>query len=183
MKLLLFLLLTVGVVPVIAQQKWRPYAGIHASGDAEMYYLGPSFQLGTDYYFNDRLGLTGYVHSYRRGITNTDPADYEKGHFHCLTGAVLFELRPGKKALQGLFLAGGLAVQQVDSEFDSSWAYWDERRTNVLPVIRIGYAFPLLQRHLITVEINATGPYQERKYLSTYTEIITQLSLGTRIIW
>lgn len=183
MKSLLLILLAAGALPVCAQQKWHPYVGLHASGDAEMYYLGPSFQLGTDYHFNDRVGLTAYLHSYRRSITKTDPADYEKGHFYCLTGAVLFELRPSKKAPQGLFLAGGLAVQQVDDEFDSNWAYWDEHRTNILPAIRIGYAFPLLQRHLITAEINATGPYQEQGYQSTYTEIITQLSLGTRIIW
>jgi len=183
MKLLVFLLFAASAQPVCAQQRWHPYVGLHASGDAALYYLGPSLQVGTDYHFNGRIGLTGYLHSYRRSLTRTDPMHYEKGHFHSLTGAVLVELRPARKAPRGFQLAAGLAVQQVDSEFDSRWAYWDERRTNVLPALRLGYAFPLLQRHLLTAELNATGPYQERGYGYTYTEIITQLSLGTRIIW
>jgi hypothetical protein len=82
-----------------------------------------------------------------------------------------------------LFFGGGLAIQQLENKFDSSWSYWQKKRTNVLPAIRIGYAFPLWQHRLITAEINATGPYQKQEYLYTYTELVTQLSLGTRIIW
>ena len=187
MKLLLTLLIVgLGTLPTYAQQRLglRPYLGIHASGDAEMYYLGPSFQVGSDYRFTERWGLSAYVHSYRNRVDEEDDYHYEKGKFNCFTGALLLEFHAGRQMSRGMFFAGGVAVQRVKDVFDASWgAHWNDERTGPIPAIRFGYAFPLRKTHCITAEINATGPYQERYGYSGSTELITQLSLGTRLIW
>ncbi|GAA4384456.1 hypothetical protein [Hymenobacter koreensis] len=180
------LLLSVFLLPVTAsaQHKLRPYAGLHASGDAQMYYLGPSGQIGADYRINHSFGLTTYIHYFRRRIDRTEANNgFEKGRFDCLTGAVLAQVHLGQKPERGLFVGAGIAAQRWEDKFESDWTSgWHTIRRNVLPAIRFGYAFPVGQHHL-TAELNATGPYQERTAQGSYTELITQLSIGTRFVW
>ncbi len=58
----------------------------------------------------------------------------------------------------------------------------------IIPVaaMRFGYLFPL-GRKKMTVEINALGPHKNRLSTTSYTtkevEILTQLSLGIRVIF
>ncbi|UYZ59558.1 hypothetical protein [Hymenobacter latericus] len=183
MRKTLFLL--AGLLPFTgqAQHKLRPYAGLHASGDAQMYYLGPSGQLGADYRFNHVLGATAYVHYFRRKIDRASGASFEDGRFDCRTVALLAQVHLGAKPERGLFAAAGVAAQRLEDEYRADWTGgWHTVRRNVLPAFRLGYAFPV-GPHQLTAELNATGPYQERDAYGTYTELITQLSLGTRLVW
>ena len=180
--LILFALLLLSGT-VVAQRHFRPYAGLHGSGDAELYYLGPSMQLGADYHFSNRLGLTAYGHYFRRRIDwESDDYEFTKAKFDCLTGALLVEVRLGQKPTRGMFVGAGMAVQHLDDDFESDWTRFHVTRLNVLPAIRIGYSFPV-GKHLLTAELNATGPHSEEDEYGRLTELITQLSLGTRFVW
>lgn len=184
MKKLLLLAFCLLPVAVSAQHKLRPYVGLHGSGDAQMYYLGPSGQIGADYRINSFCGLTSYVHYFRRRIDRTEANNqFEKASFDCLTGALLVQVHLGSKPNRGLFAGAGAAAQRVEDDFKSDWTLgWHTIRRGVLPAIRLGYAFPI-GPHQLTAELNATGPYQERTAYYTSTELITQLSVGTRFVW
>lgn len=184
LPLLIGLLLLSGAAT--AQRRLRPYLGLHASGDAEMFYLGPSAQLGADYRLTSHLGLGGYLHYFRRRI-DRDFGNYqtEQGRFDCLTGAVLLDVRLGRQPeRRGPFVGGGLALQYLRDEYQTNrLRIYTLRKHDVLPALRLGYAFPL-GRHQLTAELNATGPYSEfNDYGGSTTELITQLSLGTRLLW
>ncbi|RTQ47760.1 hypothetical protein EJV47_17725 [Hymenobacter gummosus] len=167
-----------------AQHKLRPYLGLHASGNADMTYVGPSGQLGADYYPLRRLGLSAYAHYFRRRFDRNFNNEFEEDKFDCLTGAVLLELRLGRQPeRRGFFAGAGVALQYLKDDYHSYWArIYTLRKRDVLPAFRLGYAFPL-GRHQLTAELNATGPYSETRPTSHYTESITQLSLGTRLVW
>jgi hypothetical protein len=167
-----------------AQHKLRPYLGLHASGNADMVYVGPSAQLGLDYRPLRHLGLSAYAHYFRRRFDRNFANEFEEGKFDCLTGALLLEVRLGRQPeRRGFFAGGGLALQYLKDDYHSYWArIYQERKRNVLPALRLGYAFPL-GRHQLTAELNATGPYNEATEYGSYTELITQLSLGTRLVW
>jgi hypothetical protein len=145
-------------VSSFCQSKWQPYFGLHVSGDAELFYLGPSFQLGTDFVISKKSALTSYVHYFPKKVNNlyTDRS-FEKGKHRSLTAALLFEGRFGKTPNKGSYLAGGLAFQSLKDDFSSNSARWNIERNIIVPAVRIGYAFPF-KVNRVTIEINATGP-------------------------
>src|SRR6266705_1058700 len=49
-------------------QRLHPYMGIHISGDAEMYYIGPSLQAGIDYQLRKKIVLSTYFHHYLKRV-------------------------------------------------------------------------------------------------------------------
>ena len=183
-KKLLLLVLCLLPVAARAQHRLRPYAGLHGSGDAQMYFLGPSAQVGADYRIDGFWSLTSYVHYFGRRIDRTGPnSQFEKASLDCLTGAILAEMRFGHQPNRGMFVGAGVAAQRVEVNFSSDWTLgWHEFRRDILPAIRFGYAFPI-GPHRLTAELNATGPYQERTAQFTSTELITQLGVGTRFMW
>jgi hypothetical protein len=52
------------------QSHLHPYAGLDFSSDAEMYYLGPSFEAGSDITFTNHLALGTYFHYFYVGVNN-----------------------------------------------------------------------------------------------------------------
>src|SRR6266496_6413158 len=73
---------------ILFWQRWHPYAGIHISGDAEMYYIGPSLQAGIDYQPRKKIVLSAYFHHYLKHVDkNGDGGYYERGRFKTMTGA------------------------------------------------------------------------------------------------
>ena len=42
-------------IKIINTGRWHPFIGIHVSADAEMFYIGPSFQIGTDFQLKKEL--------------------------------------------------------------------------------------------------------------------------------
>jgi len=76
--------------------KWHPYGGLHVSGDAEMYYGGPSFQAGVDYNLTRRLALSTYVHYFHASSDLRDNTGaVEKGQFKTFTSTLLFQVDMG----------------------------------------------------------------------------------------
>jgi hypothetical protein len=172
-------------VSSFCQSRWQPYLGLHVSGDAELFYLGPSFQLGTDFVINKKSAITGYVHYFPKKVNNSyTDGSFQKGKYRSVTAALLFEGRLGRTPNKGSFLAGGLAFQSFKDDFSSNSAMWNIQRNIIVPAIRIGYAFPF-KVNKVTIEINATGPSKykidDNPFTGEIIEILTQLSIGTRL--
>jgi hypothetical protein len=120
----LFILTVITAASQPGQKRWSPYAGIHISGDAEMFYVGPSFQLGVDYRLNRILGLSSYVHYFGRNIDQTnDDGTFQKGNFRMFTGALLLQVNLGKRIKnRGMFIAAGAAIQPTVNDYRDSWS-------------------------------------------------------------
>jgi hypothetical protein len=166
------------------QSKWQPYLGLHASGDAELFYLGPSFQVGTDFVISKKSALTSYLHFFPKKVNNSyTDGSFEKGKYRSLTAALLFEGRLGRTSNKGTYLAGGLAFQSLKDDFSSNTNMWNMERNIIVPAIRIGYAFPF-KVNKVTIELNATGPsnykIDDNPFTGEIIEILTQISIGTR---
>lgn len=167
----------------IGKSRWHPYIGLHISGDAEMFYIGPSLQAGTDFQLKKRLVLSGYVHYFSKKIDNAKSGGFfEHGRFKTITGELLVQGNTSKNLNRSFFLAGGVALQYWHDRYSNSFDNWDNERTTLIPAIRFGYFFPL-NKQKITIEINATGPYSYKDGSSSVIEILTQISLGCRFIF
>ncbi|MBA2745633.1 MAG: hypothetical protein H0U44_05350 [Flavisolibacter sp.] len=165
----------------------KPFIGIHATGDAEMYYIGPSIQAGSDLSLNQNFILSGYLHFFPRQIDRTyENGEFEKGSYRTFTAAILLEKKWRKRYDKGFFLAGGLAYQYLNDDFSAHFANWHRIRHILLPALRTGYSFPI-GKHQLTAELNATGPsfykLEDNGFTSNVTEILSQISIGTRFIF
>jgi hypothetical protein len=166
---------------LFAQPRLHPYAGLHMSGDAEMYYIGPSLQLGADYQLKKRSLVTAYLHYFHKYINNSTSIYTEHGLFKTITFAIMLQGNFSKKCNKSFFGAAGLAVQNWADRYEDSWESWNKKRTTVLPAARLGYFFTVNHCKL-AIELNATGPYHYHEDSDDILEILTQLSVGMRII-
>src|SRR6185312_3113836 len=147
----------------------HPYAGLHLSSDAEMYYLGPSFQAGVDINLTQKLAVTSYLHYFYVGVNNVENRLIQKGRMRTFTGALLIQYDWGTGWYKGFFVSFGLALQRYADRFQGSWSTWDDKRSTVTPAIRVGYLFPA-GLHAIAIEFNGTGPYTYTEGPDTITE-------------
>jgi len=187
MKIILIILTVSFPFTALSQTKWDPYFGLHVSMDAEGYYVGPSGQIGINYRLKKRINLSSYLHYFPKKVEiNYTDGTFENGKYKSIIAALLFETNFFRSNNRGLLLAGGLAVHSTTDNYTSS--FYDEytKRTIVVGAIRIGYSLPIKAR-AITFELNAVGPYIGNTgpppYFEQLVEILTQLSLGTRIIF
>ncbi|MEO8819513.1 MAG: hypothetical protein ABI374_01595 [Ginsengibacter sp.] len=162
--------------------RWHPYGGLHLSSDAEMYYLGPSFEAGVDVNLKTHLALGAYIHYFFVGVNNRDNGVIEKGRMRTFTTAVLIQVNAGAGWYKGFFLGFGLAIQQYADRFKGRWGSWDDKRTTVTLAIRTGYLFPA-GLNAIAIEFNGTGPHSYNDGPDSITEIFTQVSVGGRFIF
>jgi hypothetical protein len=168
---------------LLSQIQLHPYVGLHISGDAEMYYLGPSLQAGADLQLRKKLLLTSYVHYFKKKVDRTEAdGSFERGKFKTVTVAALIQFNTSRKSSKSFFIAGGFCVQQWHDAFVSDYSAWNTQRKNFLPAMRVGYFFSK-GKNKLTIELNATGPYSYSDYGWQTVEILTQLSLGTRFIF
>lgn len=182
MKIFFLIITLITASDLFSQTRLHPYIGIHLPGDAELYYIGPSFQVGTDYYLKKRLLLSGYGHYYAKIVDrlNRDNS-FEKGKFKTITGCILLQFNVSRNLNRSFFFAGGMSIQRWADNFKSSWNVWDIKRTTVLPAVRLGYFFPVY-RFKLALELNGTGPYSYHEDNSDMLEILTQISVGLRLI-
>ena len=165
------------------RQRWHPYAGIHVSGDAEMFYIGPSFQAGTDFLLKKRIVLSAYIHYFGKKVNNVGTGGFfENGKFKTITGTILIQANIARSLKRSFFIGLGTAVQRWRDKYSSSFGSWDDKRTTVTPAMRLGYFFPG-GNNKIAVELNGTGPYRSGDTNSYSIEILTQISFGIRYIF
>ena len=160
----------------------HPYAGLHFSSDAEMYYLGPSFEAGSDITFTNHLALGTYFHYFYVGVNNRTDGLIEKGRLRTFTWVVLLQLNAGAGWYKGFFVGLGLALQRYADRFQGPFGSWNDKRSTATLAIRTGYTFTA-GLHAIAIEFNGIGPYTYSDGYGTITEIFTQVSFGGRFIF
>jgi hypothetical protein len=165
-------------------QRWYPFAGIHFSGDAEMFYIGPSIMAGTDFRLRKLLFLSTYFHYFNKIVNHKEDYSgfFEKGRFRTLSGALLLQMNTGKSLSKSFYIGAGVSLQKWMDRYNSSYKNWDKKRLTFIPAYRVGYFFPF-ERHKLAIEFNATGPYSYIDDSWSATEIFTQVSLGCRFIF
>lgn len=167
----------------VAQKKLHPYIAIHATGNSDMNYIGPSFSAGADFQLKKQLLLTGYIHYFKDRFEKMHSnAGHLKGHYNSLTAAFLAQYRINKKTQRYFFGALGFAWQRIDEDYTSFYYRFNDKRRFITPAMRFGYAVPASQHHL-AIEINATGPNTYTRAPFEIQETLTLLSLGTRFIF
>ena len=165
------------------RHRWHPYVGIHVSGDAEMFYVGPSFQAGTDFMLTKRVLLSTYIHYFGKKVNNAGANGFfENGKFKTIPGTVLIQVNTARNLNRSFFIGLGAAVQRWRDNYSSSFDSWDDKRTTITPAMRLGYFLPV-GNNKISVELNGTGPYKSGDAASYSIEILTQISFGVRYIF
>jgi hypothetical protein len=186
MKFPTVILLLLISISCLSQTEWNPYIGLRVSTNADGYYVGASPQAGVNFQFKKELALSGYLHYFSRHIENTyADGTWDGGIYHSAIFALLLERNFYRMKNKGVILGGGLAIQYTSEDYRSSWYDYHLDRTIVVAAARIGYTFPICERSIV-VEINAVGPHVSKTHTDPSVktiEILTQLSLGTRIIF
>jgi len=164
--------------------RWHPYGGLYLSSDAELYYLGLSFQAGLDFNLTRQLALSAYIHYFHTGANDYDNTGFnEKERFKTFTSAFLVQFDAGAGWYKGFFVGAGVALQQYSESYIGRVSAYDDKRTTFTPAIRVGYSFPV-GLHAISIEFNGIGPYFYHDGLyGLAIEVFTQVSLGGRFIF
>jgi hypothetical protein len=187
MKIVVTAFITLVSLVSNSQGKWHPFIGAHLSMDAEGYYVGPSGQLGVDYQLKKRTVLCLYLHYFPKH-TDVKYSDgtFEKGKYRSLTGAVLIQKNFYDLKRRGMLVAAGVAIQKTSDDYNSSYYQETLKRTIAVFTIKLGYSFSI-KKEAVAVELNAVGPHVGKKgpppYFEQTIEILTQLSLGARLIF
>ncbi|MCP4459468.1 MAG: hypothetical protein GY816_15825 [Cytophagales bacterium] len=151
----------------LGQSKVQPYAGLYFSGDAVMYYFGPSYQLGLDIPLKGNFLVNGYGQYFS--------AKAFRGRYEVYTTGLMIRYNFGKKSKRW-YAAIGLAYQDTKEESD----FWNDLidRSIILPGYRMGYTF-FSKKYIFHPELFAMGPYSYHSGNST--ELFTLPSVGIRV--
>ena len=147
-----------------SQSRWRSYVGVYFTGDAEVYYAGPSILLGSSFFIKKDLSVSFYGHYFEK--------DFGDHSFKAGTVAILCQVNLGKR--ERFYIAVGSAWQRAIEEDDF---YSDViNRSIIIPAFRVGHHFAF-KKFTLSPEINATGPYIYNNGL----ELFTLPSIGVRL--
>ena len=145
------------------QSQTNRYVGVYFTGDAQMYYIGPSILVGSDFRINERFNACLYGQYFEK--------DFGDHGFQTWSLAALGQINLGKR--KRFYLAVGLAWQRAIEDYFND----DEiNRSILIPAYRAGYHI-ISKKFILSPEINLTGPYSYRQT----TEIFTLPSIGTRL--
>ena len=148
-----------------SQPKAEPYFGLYFSGDATMYYIGLSHQIGVDIRLNENWLINGYGHYFSASVSG------EK--YDIVTAGIMLQYDFGKD-IKRWYVAIGIAYQYAKEESPFYNDLID--RSILLPNFRLGYTI-LTKKYVFHPELFATGPYFSRNS----TELFTLPSIGIRV--
>lgn len=187
--------LTIFIIPLNAQNKWKPFAGLHVSGSADLYYIGPSYSAGVIHTFGKKQKwswVPELTYFYRSSTYVYSSTLSERDRFEAFSIRSNFNYHTGKTTSKGIFFGAGLAFQKAS---DECWTttdngiskeenvHYDAIRYGVITgTVNAGYTFRLHKKKLIQFLISATGPITAKDYWGTYVEGISVLSVGGRIV-
>ena len=180
------LLVTFQSHTVLSQTKFHPFAGLFASMNSDGFYMGPSYQVGTDYSLQNKTSLSLYIHYFPKKVNDVYDGLAESGKYKSVTAALLLQKHLSKKTGKGLFAGLGLAFQRASDDYEREGFYEEHYKRNmVVGVFRFGYLFSFNWYNL-ALELYGTGPHSVNNNNSGYADevqLLTQLSLGIRFIF
>jgi hypothetical protein len=155
-------------------------AALYASMDAEGVYFAPTLKASAGYRIKPKISITAFAHYFRAGLNNKN----ETGAFRLTTTGALGIFHLGKINTQGMYAGIGLCHQFLKDNYTSSTVVINDKRNYFTAAYGLGYLFKSGAGKIkFAVELFATGPYTEKDNMSSYTEILTQLSLGGKVIF
>lgn len=163
-----------------AHRKFFFDAGLYASMDAEGFYFAPTLKASAGYKIKPKISITAFVHHFRAGLNNQN----ETGAFRLTTTGILGVFHLGKMNTHGMYAGIGVCHQFLKDNYTSGTVVINDKRNYFTPAYALGYLFKSGAGKIkFAVELFAAGPYTEGDSMSSYTEILTQLSLGGKIIF
>ena len=187
MRTVLITIFLASTLPCFSQCRWHPYGGIHISMNSDIYYAGPSYQLGTDYTLKKGWALSLYGHYFPESadVKNSDGSS-EKGKYRSAAIVLLVQKKFLPRKPGGWFLGGGIAGHKYTDDYVSSSFETHDSYKIITLSTRVGYIFQAGD-HALTFELNAIGPHIGETgpppYYEQLIEILTQLSFGIRYIF
>jgi len=162
--------------------KWFAEAAIHATGDAELYFIAPSWSLGGGRYIGKQWSVSSNYNYFSRSIFKSSEP---KQTYQSQTVSVLlnFNFLGVLKPERGMYLGVGGAWQNRKEKLVSNNQPIEERKEYFTGVYNLGYRFPVVIRERtrsLAVDLKATGGYKENSDTDAYQEILTQVMLGIR---
>lgn len=103
------------IAPLNAQKKWRPFAGLHVSASADLYYLGPSYSAGVIHTIGKKQKwswVPELTYFYRSSTYEYSSTLSERDRFEAFSLRSTFNYQVGKKANKGLFIGAGIGFQK-----------------------------------------------------------------------
>lgn len=186
-------LLLIGITchEVHAQQnrKWFVETAIWFTGDAELFFIGPSLGLGVGKHVGKNWSVSTSYTWFSRQIDHAH-GYYDKYRTHTFDLTSNYKLRNIFKPDAGLYVGGGVGVQ-ARNEVCFAPEHFAEtpdgivatNRTTAVAVLNMGYQFPIHingKPRSLSIDLKATGPYVEQSVQGNYVEILTQLMFGVR---
>jgi hypothetical protein len=161
-------------------KKWRYSIGVYASMDAEGIYIAPSIKGAVAYSFRTKLAVEAYAHYFNAKVNNA----MEKGSLLLATIGIQPVCLLGKHATKGMYAGVGLCLQHRVEDYGSATQVVNDTRTKIMPSYSIGYKVPSAKTGAqFAVELLGTGPYSENDANGRYIELLTQLSLGIKVVF
>jgi hypothetical protein len=181
---LLLIGITCNEVHAQQNQKWFLETAIRFTGDAEMFFIGPSVGLGVGKHVGKNWSFSTSYTWFSRQVDEAD-GYYDKYRTHTIDVTSNYMLRNIFNPNRGFYVGGGIGVQarkEVCFAFehfsDTPDGIMEINETFVVGVLNTGYQFPILMKgklRSLAIDLKATGPYT-----IDYTESVTQLMLGIR---
>ncbi len=164
-----------------AQEKgeWFFESAVRLTGDAEMYFIGPSWNAGAGRSVGKKWTMsTSYTYfSCSRALPGMPKEKYKTNTLDLILNFNFLSLF---KDRQGWYAGGGVAWQSRYEIFFINNTYLSESKDYFTSAYNVGYRFPVKIKgkpRSLSIDIKATGAYREK----TSIEILTQVMMGVRL--
>ena len=155
-------------------------AGLFVSTDAEGFYVAPTIKGELRYQIIGKFSVVGFGHYFKARFKD----GLDKGNFKLLSFGLVPQMHLGRENRKGMYIGLGICHQSLTDKFNVGSTVGDEKRNYFTAAFMLGHLFPAEKNKVqFALELFTTGPYSESQEMSSYTEILTQLSFGGKIIF
>lgn len=169
------------VTPVDTDNRKISYtAGLFVSTDAEGFYVAPTIKAELRYHIISKFSVAGFGHYFKARFKD----GLDNGNFKLLSFGLLPQMHLGRKNSKGMYIGLGICYQSLTDKFNGGSIVIDEKRNYFTAAYVLGHLFHADKNKVqFALELFATGPYSESQTMSSYTEILTQISIGGKVIF
>jgi hypothetical protein len=167
-------------IDTVKKRRLFVHAGLYASMDAEAVYFAPTVKAGAGYQIQPKFSAQLFGHYFSGRLRSGG----ERGDFSLFSAGILAQFHLGKRSSRGMYAGLGMCRQFYDEKYTGPSVTIDDQRNYFAPVYTAGYLFYSGGNRLkFAIEFFGTGPYNENNAGGSYTEILTQASLGVKMIF
>ena len=155
-------------------------AGLFLSTDAEGFYVAPTIKAELRYHIIGKFSVAGFGHYFKARFKD----GLDNGNFKLSSFGLLPQMHLGRKNTKGMYIGLGICYQSLTDKFSAGSTIIDEKRNYFTAAYVLGHLFNADNKKVqFALELFATGPYSESQAMSSYTEILTQISFGGKVVF